>query len=255
MLIGLATLIILLLGGGTDTFLLDPQLKKSVKTYVAEKERKREIIGIIDLIGKDQKSFLKKRKKYSNSLIELNTNYTSKPEEFKALFAEYHNQRTALQNSYLEHELKIRSLILENEWTAIMNALIEKPDKQKAQELFKKHNEKTYGGLIHACEKALSDKEALTRSKALLIDNQLKTETFMNKFLSLGYRHLESVQKYNVTRADFEPFRIEMDALHSAYLQSVIDLRFSPAGLATETEWKALGKELNGIFKKGKNMI
>lgn len=75
----------------------------------------------------------------------------------------------------------------------------------------------------------------------------------MNKFLSLGYRHLESVQKYHVTRAEFEPLRAEMDALHSAYLQSVVNLRFSLADLASETECKPLSKELNAIFKKEKN--
>ena len=56
--------IIALTGGGHSTFFLNPELKKNVKTYVLEKERRKEIFSIMKESKKKQKEFVKKRKAY-----------------------------------------------------------------------------------------------------------------------------------------------------------------------------------------------
>lgn len=66
MIIGLFSAIALALfsGGGQQSFFLDPGVKKDIKIYVTDKDTKDQIFSIIDLMEKDQKAFLKQKKKY-----------------------------------------------------------------------------------------------------------------------------------------------------------------------------------------------
>ena len=78
---------IYLFGGSAEMLFLNPEIKKNVKTYVADQQRKKDIYVIIKQIETDQESFLKKRKKvYAKKSSELNLNYASKRRDFEKLF-------------------------------------------------------------------------------------------------------------------------------------------------------------------------
>lgn len=251
MLIGIATLLMLLFGGGQDTFMLNPYLKKQIKTHVGDKDRRSGIDELIKQVKKDQAAFLKERKKTIKALTELNSDYKTTVSQFETLFDEYYDRRVALQNTYLDREMKIRELITEGEWDKIMTSVLEQPDKEKARRRVLEKNEKMYAGLAGTCEKTMTNKDTLAKAKEIIDRHRKVTESFIEEFLDLGYRNLEPIRKYNATRADFELIRKQMSDHHRKYLTSVIELRFDLVSLASEKEWWSIGKELNSAFKKG----
>lgn len=252
MLIGLVALIIALLAGGQDTFLLNPNLKKEVKIYVEDKNRKSEIDHLIKQVEKDQKGFLKHRKKSIKKLTKLNTDFNSTRNQFDELLNEYHDQRVALQHRYLDREIEIRKLIESDEWDKIMEAVIGNPDKMKARKQVLASNNKMYDNLIKTCERKILNKDSQVRAKTFINQHRATTEAFTEAFLDLSYRHLEPIRDYKATRNDFESIREQMSNQHKKYLDSVIDLRFDLVTLVTEKEWKGISPELNTAFKKGK---
>lgn len=251
MLIGLAALIISLLAG-QDSFLLNPSLKKQVKIYVEDKHRRSEIDHLIKQVEKDQKIFLRERKKSVKKLTGLNSDFNSTRIQFETLLTEYHDQRVALQHKYLDKEFEIRKLIKKDEWDLIMTAVIGKPDKDKTRQKILENNNKLYDKLTKACERNIMNNDSLTRAKVILEQHRSLTEVFTTEFLDLGYKHLNPIRNYDATREDFEQIREQMSNNHKNYISSIIDLRFDLVSLVSEKEWKGISGELNSAFKKGK---
>ena len=90
MLIGLLVAY-LFLGGGHETFLLNPNLAKNVSTYVKDKSRKDKIDKIIKAVAKDQENFQKETKKVSDKkLVDLNMNPASTREQFAGAYSSFY---------------------------------------------------------------------------------------------------------------------------------------------------------------------
>ena len=116
MIIGLLALAYILFGGGNQTFLLNPNMKKNVDTYVTDKNRKNEIFLVIKQVEKNEENFEKQTKKVvDKKLVDLNMNRASAMADFSAEYKIFYDSLQSLQNTYLDAELKIRSYIHPNE--------------------------------------------------------------------------------------------------------------------------------------------
>ena len=256
MIIGLTALIIYLFGGGQEMFFLNPEIKKNVRTYVADKKRKEEINAIIKQTETAQKNFLKKKKKYyAEKSSELNLNYSSQREDFEKLFDEYFDERKKLQSTYIDNEMKIRSLIKEDEWTKIVGQVLVEPDNKKSLNTYMKTSEKLFGGILNTCEKTMADAGALKEAQRLVKEQKAEVDHFVDEFVNLNYKKLEPLRNLNATRSDFESAATETNELRRKILSHLIDLRFKLAGLTSAQEWKKLGKALDKLFTKGKNVV
>ncbi len=256
MLIGIAALVLMLFSGGQETYFLNPNIQKSVKTYVKDKQRKSEIDDLIKGIEKDQKSFLKKRKKYYNKKVsELNLNYHSNKEDFDKLFSEYSDDRQKMMDSYWDKESKIRSLFEEAEWSQMIEQELEKPDKEKARKEFTKASEKLFGDLVSVCKKHIT--EASRQEAALLAvkEGQENVNHFIDEYLNQNYKHLEPLRTRTATKADFEKATESLSHLRGELLKSIGDMRFNVLKNTTEAEWKSVAKEMDKLFTKGKNIV
>jgi hypothetical protein len=249
MIIGLLALAYVLFGGGNETFLLNPNLKKNVDTYVADKNRKMEIDQIIKQVGKSQASFQKETKKvYDKKLVELNMNRASTSSDFKLEYDSFYIDLKGLQNGYLDSELKMRSIIRLGEWDSIMNKVLQQPDKEKVRKNILGENKKLHDRLLSACEKRIPDSAGKEKAKRLVDGYEVKGDTLAYAFLNLNYRYIETLRPYNVTRQDFEPMRAEMIELRRNFTDYLIDMRFKMMEITPEKEWEGLAKELNNNF-------
>jgi hypothetical protein len=141
MIIGLLTLAYLIFGGGSQTFLLNPELKKDVAIYVSDKNRKTEIYQLIKEVGKNQENFEKQTKKvFNKKLVALNMNRVSTTADFLQEYDKFYDSLKGLQNVFLGSEIKIRTLILPNEWDSIMNKVLKQPDPVKARKNLHEQN-------------------------------------------------------------------------------------------------------------------
>ncbi|MDI1355639.1 MAG: hypothetical protein PSX36_12020 [bacterium] len=258
MIIGLlaALMVYLFGGGGQETIFLDQQVQKNVKTYVSDKSRKKEIFQEIDLIKKDQKDFLKKRKNYyAGNASKLNLNFSAKREDFDKLFGDYFDERKKLQSSYIDHELKIRTLIKEEEWEKIVASALDKPDNVKARKSYLKLSEKLFGDVQLACGKTILDSKKSEEARGNVLEVKAEVDRFVNEFLDLNYKDLEPLRKLTASRSDFESLWVGTNDLRKKILANLISMRFKLAAMSTEKEWKKLGKELDKLFTNGKSLI
>src|ERR1700755_1048651 len=100
MIIGLLTLAYLLFGKGHETFLLNPNIEKSVSIYIKDKQRKNEIDSVIKKVEKTEAAFQKKVKDvYRKKLVELNMNRASTSAEFTKEYDAFYTDLSAMQQS------------------------------------------------------------------------------------------------------------------------------------------------------------
>ena len=249
MLIGLLALYFILFGGGNQTFLLNPDLQKNVDTYVMDKNRRTEIDDLIKQVKKSEENFQKQTKKvYEKRLEDLNMNHSSTRSDFQREYDSFYISLRALQNRYLDSELKIRSLIRPNEWDSIMNKVLKQPDNAKARKALFGENEKLHNRLLSACEKNIPDSAGKKKARVLVDEYRAKGDTLANAFLNLSYRYIHAIRPYNVTRKDFEPQRAEMIELRRSYTNYLVDMRFKLMAITPEKKWESVAKELNIDF-------
>lgn len=251
MIIGLATLILMIFfGGGQTTFFLDPEVNKNVKEYVVDKEKEKQIEGIIKKMSSDQKAFFKKRKKnYTVKLKELNENYSSTQEDFVKIFADYMTELKNYQTGYWEKEVQIRNLISEEEWSQIMQKNLSKPSKDKTKKELDKAMDKMFDDISESCRKAVSDSSKLA---SLLDEVEVQkglATNLVNDFLELNYKDLPSIRNKDTKLEELETYTDIIDDLRSKLLRQFTELRFELVKSVNEDEWKKLSKDLEGIYE------
>lgn len=255
MLIGIATLVLLLFSGQPVMYFLNPNIQKSVKTYVKDKERKSEIQLLIKEMEKDQKSFLKKRKEYNKEASELNLNYYTTREDFDQLFSEYANARQAMMDTYWDKESKIRTLFEDEEWNKMIAAVLEKPDKEKARKEYTKASEKLFGDLTAICKKHITDTSRQEAALQAVKENHESIGRFIEEYLNQNYTHLEPLRTRTATKADFVKATEPLTHLRNELLKSIGDMRFKVLKNTTESEWKSVAKEIDKLFTNGTNIV
>ncbi|HEY9113849.1 MAG TPA: hypothetical protein VIN10_04070 [Bacteroidales bacterium] len=256
MIVGTLLLItILLYGGGYDTIMLNPDMKKNVHTFVVDKNRVKEIDHILKEMEKSQKAFHKVVKKGPFKEFEaLNINPDATRAEYETLLNAYFVDLKALQQSQIDSELKIRSDIKEAEWNQIMEKVLATPDKSKAKKQMEKLTEKMHSGMIKACEKSISDPSNLSAAKTLIDNYRAKAELLGESIMDIGYKNQETIRNYNASREQYEDIRAEMLAKRLDFMQTVVDLRFELLEITPQKEWKGLATELNKTLSKAGEM-
>jgi hypothetical protein len=251
MIIGLLALAYLIFGGGQDTFLLNPNLKKNVSTFVVDKNRRSDIDKLIKQIEKNEESFQKETKKvYEKKLVDLNMNRASTRDEFYKEYANFYEGLKGLQNAYLDSEIKIRTLILPNEWDSIMKkVLLEQPENEKIRKKLIEENQKISDKLLKSCNQHIPDSAGKRQAGIFVNEYKDKGDSVTDAFLKLNYRYMEAARAYKVTRQDFEPIRAEMIKLRKNYSNYLVVMRFKLLAITPEKEWEGLAKELNSNFR------
>lgn len=249
MIIGLLTLYFIIFGGGHETFLLNPNLEKSVSVYVKDKDRKEEIDRIIKATQKSEEDFQKfAKKEYDKKLMELNMNRASTPAEFKQVYDSFYFHLNTLLDGYLTSELKVRSLMHPNEWDSIINKAMKLPDPAKVRKSLLSANQKLQNQLIMACDKYITDSAGKAKTRIILGNYEIRGDNLTEAFLELNFQYLKALRPYQVTRQDFEPMRTKMLSLRRSYTDYIVEMRFKLMAITPEKNWKDLAKELNDTF-------
>jgi len=249
MLIGLLTLAYLLFGRGQETFLLNPELSKSVNIYVKDKERKKEIDSLIKVTGKTQEAFEKKMKGvYEKKLVSLNMNRNSTLADFQTEYKLFYKDLDVLTTGFVNNEMDIRAFIYPGEWDSIMNKLLKMPDNTKARKSLSEENKKLHDRLLAACNKYITDPSGKTTAADLLNGYEKKSDSLGNAFLDLNYQYLRKIRPYNTPRADFLQIRNQMAQARISYSQYLVTMRLKLLDITPEKSWESLAKELNSVF-------
>ena len=249
MLIGLLTLAFILFGRGHETFLLNPELPKSVNIFVKDKERKKEIDSLIKVTGKTQETFEKKMKgEYEKKLVSLNMSRSSSAADFQNEYNQFYKDLNVLTTGFVDNEMAIRADIRPNEWDSIMNKLLKMPDNAKAQKSLAAENKKLHDRLLSGCNKYITDPSDKTTAADLLDGYENKCDSLGSAFLDLNYRYLQKIRPYNTPRTDFIQIRDQMSVARKSYSDYLVDMRFKLLAITPQKSWESFAKELNGVF-------
>ena len=135
MLIATITALAILFGGGTfETFFID-DLRKGVKEYVVDDERKDEILDDLKRSKKMIKSFNKERKAQFKEFKKLNSSRATGSDGLTAFFEKSMTTRGEYQHHLIDERLTVSAQITPDEWAAIIENSGHATDKrmQKAQ--------------------------------------------------------------------------------------------------------------------------
>jgi hypothetical protein len=249
MIIGLLALTYLLFGGGHQTFLLNPALKKNVETYVKNSKRKEDIYQLIKQTDKNESAFLKETKSvFDKKLVSLNMDTASTTADFIKEYNKFYDSLTVLQNKYIEGEIKIRSFILPNEWDSIMKKVLTLPDQAKARKSLMEENQKLATKLKTACNKNITDPSSKKQAAVYVDGYKARGDSVATAFLNLNYKYAAAIRPYKVSRSDFEPMRSNMIDLRRDYSNYLINMRFKLKAITPNKNWKDLAKVLNNNF-------
>jgi hypothetical protein len=205
MLIGLATLIAALFGGGgVDYFYLD-KIELGVKKEIVDKDLKKDIEDDLKDFTKKVKEFRKNREGQLKELKEKNLNKSTSEEWYADFFAERMKERIEFQNITIDTRLVVQNKITDDEWAAIMNVAsgAEKKEEEKVQRKEMKANDKNF---FREQEKAIVENIANQEQRANIL-KALSIYEFVYDQIHESYEKIHSIESQflsnrNVTKKE-----------------------------------------------------
>lgn len=250
MLIGLATLIMLLLGADFNFYFIN-ELDTGVKEYVLDKERQKEILGDLKVSQKAIKTFNKQRNAKYKTFRTMNTSQETTKEDFAAFAKELRTERIEFQEKVFDDRISIYQKIQPIEWDSIV--LLSK-EKLKAEilKVQAKAEKKAIGvddQLFASTRNAITETIADPAKRKILMDG---LENMVSSFDELG-KKLKSMNSldgeiYNNKDLSIqELLEISKTAndLRGDFLNDLIDLHFLIKEQTSTKEWDSIMKTFN----------
>jgi hypothetical protein len=156
MIIGIATLIMSLFGGGSlDAFYID-KIEQGIKKEVVDKDRKKELQGDLKAYTKTVKEFNKVRKNQFKDLKQKNLDRSTSESWYVEFFESRLQERIELQKTFIGQRMTLQQKITDDEWEAIMQKASDETTKLAEKEQ-KKEGKKKDENIFRAQEKAIID--------------------------------------------------------------------------------------------------
>jgi hypothetical protein len=245
----IALLIGILFVGGVETIFLTPDFKKNVKTYVKDKGKEKEILSLMDEAKKAQKDLLKQKGKITKKAALLSSTKSSRRDEIEKLFLTYYKLRLKAQETGIEREIKMKSIIEEPEWNNIIKRIDETTSKNKIGDYVKKTNAKIFDPLIKKCEKYIIDTPRREKIMAAIIAENEFINTFLDNFIQLNYKSMESIRAYSAGYNDYKVAIKPINTKRLEILHRTLDLRDIIIDNTTEEEWVKISKQIEDLIK------
>ena len=246
MIVGTIALISMLFFGGVEYFLMD-ELEKGVKTYVVEKDRRKEIEADLKVSMDIIKAFNKERKSQLKVFKEMNTNRDVTIKELDKFYNDRHDERSTLQDNVISARLKILPKLKEEEWEGIVKmseetviAKKEKASKKKPKDIFSK--------VIKTINKTIEEEDKASKAVKLVNDFEVVRNTAIKSIESLNASDNEVLTKKNASFDELKKM-VEggMSFRKEAYI-AFVDFHFQMKDITNETEWAKIMKEFNKVI-------
>ena len=247
MLIGLASLLVILFSSGPEEVFLVPNAEKNLKSIIDDKEKKNQAVDLFKITKQEIKAYNKELKQKNKEL--KNSSYRSSLNEsaVEHLLKESFENRKDLQSHIIDQRLKIRELLTNDEWDRFIKVSIEEmtskeKKSQKAQLKKDKEAEKLLSKFKSSLEKNISDKEKLDKA---LKDYSNFEQLIILKFEQLNaltFENNSSIKAYNVDKETLSTIYSELNVAREELYDGFLIMRSSMTEYLTEDEWSAISK-------------
>jgi galactokinase len=131
MIIGTVTLLMLYFGGG-GMFSFEKAFEPFVKDAVKEKARYEQIVDLTKQADEDLAQFRKEvGEVWAEDLKKLLDDYDATEEQFHSFVEKADRSRTAVQQELLDVRFGVRTLMTEDEWNSMYQAIEEKVEEER----------------------------------------------------------------------------------------------------------------------------
>lgn len=246
MIVGTIALISMLFFGGVEYFLMD-ELEKGVKTYVVEKDRRKEIEADLKVSMDIIKAFNKDRKSQLKVFKEMNANRDVTQTELDKFYNDRHEERSALQSNVISARLKVLPKLEEEEWEGIvkmseetLTANIEKAAKKKPNDIF--------SNVIKTINKTIAEEDKAPTAVKLLNDFEIVRNSALKSIESLKASDNEVLTKKNASFNELKSMAEGGNSFRKEAYMAFVDFHFQMKDITNETEWAKIMKEFNKVL-------
>lgn len=199
---------------------------------------------------KEQKAFVKERKRYIKASGKLNMDRNTTRQEYSDLMDEYLLVRREIQAFSIDNEMAMKEITTNEEWDNIMNAILEKTTKNKVKKKMAGESRKFFDKVIFNCKRNIEDESRRELVIASISDFRKKVDESIPAISEASYKNLETIRNYDAARADYEEVGKSLHKIRSEIMDAFLDTRFELIENTTEQEWKKVIKEFNKLVKK-----
>lgn len=242
-------------GGEAEFVSAVPNLDKEIKQTITDKERRKDLLDLVDAYEASIKEFSKDKKQLQKQVNESSGDRNVSSENLLRHYDKYHQARRRLITSLIDYRLMFQEQITEKELMLLIeNAIvISEKDRLDAQKL----EEKTEDELNRAFSQI---QDIIVRN----IQDPVKSETVTKSFYIFEQSMYNYLDISREAKADRTSLLLYIDAtreeLEAVYEQSN-QVRYRAANdfavlrdrvieNTTDKEWKQINKELKAFFKK-----
>lgn len=246
----IATLIILLFGGGTFDLNFIDDMKKGVKEYVLDAERQKDVLVDIKSTKKLITNFNKGRKSHFKDFKKLNANRETSRDGFGVFFTILEQEREQHYTDLATARVDLASKIMVEEWQDIMKKSAEAVE-QRQQKALKKEGKAEAKGKGHfvKTQKAIITNVADESSQQHLI-NQLDAfnanlQKLQHGLKSSNVKESDILVRKDASKADIQKLHTEMSKLRKSGLSALVEFHMLVKENTNEAEWKKVMKQFN----------
>jgi hypothetical protein len=252
MLIATATLISLLLFGGPEEMFLMGTIEKGIKKEITDKDRQKEIKGIISAYKERVKNYKKIRKIQKKELAALYDSNKSSSDNFSSLYEEMILTLQNLQMETIDSRIQSLEMITDEEWENMVQMEKDRLIKEetKASKSKKKVEEpKPFSNLQEVIQSlnldAQNEKEALQQLEKVKksYDDLVHTiQDSRNKFSQI-------IRDRNSTRTELESVANWNNKIKKDAYFNLVDLYKKLSKSVPDENWAKVAKEFGKIIK------
>jgi arsenate reductase-like glutaredoxin family protein len=244
-----ALLFALIFGGGSQSVLLNPDLKKHIRKFVENKENKKQLLTITKSYEKEAKAFIKKEKKMVKQMGQLNSQRTTTEEEFREFFTNAITQYKEFQQKGLECRLEIQQLLTESESMQIFKASEESWKKsEKTREKWVIRLRKQFDKLNSKINKQVQDQTR--RDQTIEIVDEFRNNLIDIKCEYDKFNIIDNpiLKKHDATKSELQTELDLQNELRCQFYNVYIENHSKLVNFTTEEEWDKVIKSVNRIF-------
>ncbi|TRX63296.1 hypothetical protein [Carboxylicivirga sp. M1479] len=252
MLIGLITLIIMLLSGPEQVFMIKG-LQKEVRQHVDDKERKKEIIQIIKTsrktIEKETKNSERKAKDFYKDLKDYPCDFTM----IKQHLDNHNAKEKELQSMLIENRLKLQELLTTEEWQLIIEPSIHPKPKMVRKKLktdikMLSTAQKHFKNIEKILKEGDTNKEDLANINKLFQKFKDSNIAMLHNIANNNFNSTKILRDQTCSRADINAFYNEQSKHRQAVRQSFIELIEVTQKAVTQKQWQKIRYNLKKII-------
>ena len=246
MIIGTIALLNLLFFGGIQEYFLLDKLEKGVKSYVEDKDRRKEILTDLKTSKAIIKSFNKERKSKLKVFKEMNLDRNTRRQDAEKYFQDRQAELIQFQKKIIMERLTIIEKFSQEEWDNILAFSAEEAESRMSKEIKKAKD--PFNSVIDQINKSITDSKRQDQAISILEEFKNKFDAITLKVSSLNASDNKILQNRNSTFDDLEAMTKETNALQKVAINAFIDLHFEMKEVTNESEWDKIIKEFNKII-------